>query len=119
MHVSGLLEETVVPGGNPHRNRENMQTTDPKPVCSDTLLSQFWESIFDEEKYSFSMDRQLKKSHFYKFSLVCVFFVGVFFRKGAYVIFSICADKGFFFLHWQQRRETGSCKRYLLQNIYY
>lgn len=42
------------------------------------------------------MDRQLKKSHFYKFSLVCVFFV-LFFRKGAYVIFSICADKGCFF----------------------
>lgn len=44
----------------------------PKPVCSDTLVSRFWESIFDEEKYSFSMDKQLKKSHFYKFSLVCV-----------------------------------------------
>lgn len=46
----------------------------PKPVCSDTLVSRFWESIFDEEKYSFSMDKQLKKSHFYKFSLVCVWF---------------------------------------------
>lgn len=60
------------------------------------------------------MDKQLKKSHFYKFSLVCVC---VFFC--AYVIFSICADKGVF-LHWQQRRKTGSCKKgYLLQNIYY
>lgn len=36
----------------------------PKPVCSDTLLSRFWESIFDEEKYSFSMDKQLKKAIF-------------------------------------------------------
>lgn len=71
----------------------------PKPVCSDTLVSRFWESIFDEEKYSFSMDKQLKKSHFYKFSLVCVC---VFFC--AYVIFSICAKKrGFFALATEKK----------------
>lgn len=39
------------------------------------------------------MDKQLKKSHFYKFSLVCVC-VCVF---CAYVIFSICAKKRVFF----------------------
>lgn len=32
-------------------------------------MSRFWESIFDKEKYSFSIDRQLKKGQF----SVCVF----------------------------------------------
>lgn len=65
------------------------------------------------------MDKQLKKSHFYKFSLVCVcvfcfFFV---FRKGAYVIFSICADKGFFCIGNREKR-LGLVRKDICYKIY-